>query len=65
MKTLRELYIETGAIKPRVVLRMDTVGHIAASQDMEEYYEYPYDCEIPLEQVPEYVLDYWRAHVKL
>jgi hypothetical protein len=51
--------------RPRPVLRMDTAGHTFASMDMEEYYEYPDSCEVPLEQVPEYVLNYWRDHGKL
>jgi hypothetical protein len=68
MKTLRELYIETGAIvpfKPKPVLRMTPNDRLLASWDMEEYYEHPEQCEVPLEQVPDYVLEYWRDHGKI
>jgi hypothetical protein len=61
-KSLRQHYIDCGAIKPRQVLRLDAVGRAMARAHMREDREAAergYLCEIPLEQVPEYVLAYW------
>lgn len=71
MKTLRELYVETGAIVPagmvqrpaRPVLRMDADGHAAAIRHMEQERlaaEVGALCEIPLDQVPEYIVEAWE-----
>lgn len=72
MKTLREHYIEVGAIVPaglRLVeppppcLYMDDLAVITAQLHMMEDQQRASEgelCEIPLDQVPDFVLELWQ-----
>lgn len=72
MKTLREHYIEVGAITPaglRLVeppppcLYMDDLAVITAQIHMMEDAQLASEnqlCEIPLDQVPDFVLELWQ-----
>lgn len=74
MNTLRKHYINVGAITPdqptnwasqRKTLRLDEAGMIAALDHIEAdmiAFDKGEVCEIPLDQVPDCVLEYWGIY---